>query len=206
MRCPDCGEEVQEGVLVCPHCSAMLPMTDDTYDSYNTSNINNNYNQNYGSYNSNYNSYNDYNSGSYPPPSAVNNNNNYNRRPSNKFKHPVLIIFAVVLFIFIIYSATNKNGTYVYKNEGLKITLKVDGNKFTMKTYMAYSTSLGGGKNYMPTDEVSGKIKFVGSTAKLTAQGVTFKFKYNSSKKTITYELPTEYGTIKCTMKKKLFS
>lgn len=218
MRCPECGKEVQEGVMVCPHCSAMLPLTDDTYDSSNANVTNNNYNNTDNNYDS-YGNYNNYSSGAYTSPYDNNYDNTYgnnnhnnssynnNRKPQKNNKRLVLIILAVAALIFIVYTSNSKNGTYVYKDQGSKMTLEIDGDEFTLKQYMAYSEGSFSTKKWMEIGGITGKVKFSGSTVKLTMAGQTIiKGKYNRSKKTITFDDTDEYGTIKYTLKKKWFS
>lgn len=225
MRCPECGEEVMEGVMVCPHCSAMLPMTDDTYDSSNANVTNNNFSNYPNNTNNNYDSYSNYNnysSGTYTSPydnnydnSYGNNNygnNNYNnsgynnnRKPKKIDKRLILIILAAVALIFIVYKSNSKNGTYVYKDEYSKIILKIDGDEFTLKTYVTDGSSLA--KKYIYAGGYTGTVKFSGSKCKLTIAGETlYTGKYNRSKKTITFDLTDEYGPFKTTFKKKWFS
>lgn len=221
MRCPECGEEVMESVMVCPHCSAMLPMTDDTYDSSNANVTNNNFNNYSNNTNNNYDSYSNYNnysSGAYTSPydnnydnsygnNSYGNNNYNNRKPKKIDKRLVLIILAAVALIFIVYKSNSKNGTYVYKDQGSKMTLEIDGDEFTLKQYMAYSEGSFSTKKWMEIGGITGKVKFSGSTVKLTMAGQTIiKGKYNRSKKTITFDDSDEYGTIKYTLKKKWFS
>lgn len=200
MRCPNCGKEVQDGFLVCPDCSEMLPINDDT----NTNNYNN------------YNNYSNYNSGTYTSPSYTDIGNNYNRKSKKNLKLYILII--LVAFSVIVYSATTKNGTYEYKGDVETITLKVGINKYTLTEKI----KIGGQKFEMVC---SGKVDFAGSTGTLTLNEVKassggseislndktilksgyaeIKCKYNRSKKTMTIEFPGESDEGKYTLKKK---
>ncbi|MBD5137259.1 MAG: zinc ribbon domain-containing protein [Lachnospiraceae bacterium] len=103
MRCPNCGKEVQDGFVVCPDCSEMLPINDDT---------------------------NNYNSDTYTSSSYADIGNNYNSKSPKKLKLYILII--LVVFSAIVYSAITKNGTYEYKGDGEIITLKIGMNKCTL--------------------------------------------------------------------------
>ena len=108
-------------------------------------------------------------------------------KKSNKGLIIGLAIGGVVLFIAILSVIvaiatpsilnTKRNGTYVCNDYGMTMTLKVNGEKFTL-------TSKYDGES----EKTNGKIKFDGDTVKLTAKGETIKGKYNSEKKTITIE------------------
>lgn len=200
MRCPNCGKEVQDGFLVCPDCSEMLPINDDT----NTNNYNN------------YNNYSNYDSGTYTSPSYTDVGNNYKRKSPKNLKLYILII--LVAFSVIAYSATTKNGIYEYKGDDESFTLDVGMKKYTLTWKLRI-----GGQN----GEViySGKSKFSGSTGTLTINEIkavsggtevslndkTFfkigyaeiKCKYSPSKKTMTIEFPAKSGEHKYTLKKK---
>ena len=154
MNCPTCGNFIPDGAPACPNCGTVAAP---------------NYSQPQ-AYGSPY-----YNPGMVTP------------KKSNKGLIIGLAIGGVVLFIAILSVIvaiatpsilnTKRNGTYVCNDYGMTMTLKVNGEKFTL-------TSKYDGES----EKTNGKIKFDGDTVKLTAKGETIKGKYNSEKKTITIE------------------
>lgn len=147
MNCPNCGTEVQEGLMSCPNCAAALPVTD---NPYNVS----------------------------TGPMAVPKKTNTGLIIGVVCGVAALLVVAVVCIVLLL--GNGKDGTYVCKEMsafGVDCTLKVDGNKFTLKM-----------SGFGESEKESGKIKFSGKTVKLTVDGETIEGTYNKSKKTITFE------------------
>lgn len=185
MRCPNCGKEVQDGFLVCPDCSEMLPINDDT----NTNN---------------------YNSGTYASPSYTDVGNNYNRKTPKKLKLYILII--LVAFSVIAYSVTAKNGTYEYKGDAGTVTLKLGINKYTLTKKVreggkkrewicSGKIKFAGSTGTLTIDE--NEADFDGAKIIYEFDHLEIKCKYNRFKKTITLEMPVEFSAGKYTLKKK---
>ena len=150
MNCPNCGTELPEGSVVCTNCAASL--VESTIQS------------------------NDFNQAS------------AYTEPPKKSKKGLIIglscaavaIIAIVVIAIVLIIGGNKNGTYTCKemeSYGVKCTLKVNGDKFTLKM-----------SAYGEEEKESGKIKFKGKKVTLTVDGEDVKGTYNKSKKTIDIE------------------
>lgn len=148
MNCPNCGADVQEGLMSCPNCAAALPVTENPYDVSTG-------------------------------PMAVPKKTNTGLIIGVACGVVVLLAAAIVCIVLLI--GGGKDGTYVCKDLsalGIECTLKVDGNKFTMKM-----------EAFGESETETGTIKFSGKTVKLTSSdGETIEGTYNKSKKTITVD------------------
>lgn len=152
MNCPTCGNFIPDGAPACPNCGTVAAPNYSQPQAYD---------------------------------SPYNNPGMGTPKKSNKgliiglSAGAAVIILAVVVTAFV-FLFTTKNGTYVcndYKEYGVTMSLKVNGDKFTLTN-----------KYDGESEKTNGKIKFDGDTVKLTAEGETIKGKYNSKKKTITIE------------------
>lgn len=147
MNCPNCGTYIKEGVMSCPNCATELPVTNSFYDA---------------------------SSGPMAVPKKT------NTGLIIGIVGGVVVLLAAAIVCIVLLLGNGKDGTYVCKDMadyGIECTLKVDGNKFTLKMN-AFGT----------TTEESGTIKFSGKTVKLTSDGETIEGEYNKSKKTISFE------------------
>lgn len=147
MNCPNCGTNVPDGMMSCPNCAATLPVNDNSYDST---------------------------TGSMASPKKKNTGLIIGVIAG------VVVLLAAVVVCIVLLLGSGKDGTYVCKDMsgfGVDCTLKVDGNKFTLKI-----------SGFGESESESGTIKFSGKTVKLTSDGETIEGEYNKSKKTITIE------------------